>query len=523
MAEFIGPIEEKSGKRSLDDIVASIVGKREDRPDSGIAGLKAGPMAAARRSSGFDKYESSLFNDASLIAAKSLVYSARAGDKEIQKHIYSVFNEKLKFVLNNNTTGLEKDVAEKLDFKLPSRLDENSVLQILIDTYDALPNDIKIKVDASSNLAKDMSLATAIQGTNFGLAHNSDTQEIAGYYTTEIGSDNNPIKITNKFTKNNIDNYLLKEIGFAQGEGAPIPKPRFSDFQGFANGYEMYEDALKQYRKDVKQWRFENPEAKNWTLDLKAVPEANYEGAYTKFKIKNLSAVAKYETEGDEAVKKIDTSYLISNPILKDQPIEFTSKYLKQDEGGETEFGVDVPIIDGVSLYGKKYDGDWQNTTGYGVEVDKSGQLGNFDYNVLANIDQDKKANIGLDLSKELDHGGTLTTGGYIDHEGNYQAGINYNLAFGKGDDRKYKKRKSPINYDQSLIPGFVLQDGELVEKSELEQLQDKQDYENWMYGQTYGFTEPSEALEFAKKKKILAKGGRVQMVDGGIVDLLKL
>ena len=153
MAEFIGPIEEKSGKKSLDDIVASVVGKREDRPDPGIAGLKAGPMAAPR-SRGVDTYESSLFNDASLIAAKSLVYSARAGDKEIQKHIYSIWDGKLEAILKNNTTGLEKDVAEKLDFKLPSRLDENSVLQILIDTYDALPNDIKIKVDASSNLAK---------------------------------------------------------------------------------------------------------------------------------------------------------------------------------------------------------------------------------------------------------------------------------------------------------------------------------------------------------------------------------
>ena len=116
--------------------------------------------------------------------------------------------------LKNN----EPNKTEKLDFKLPSRLDENSVLQILIDTYDALPNDIKIKVDASSNLAKDMSFATAIEGTNFGIAHNSDTQELGGYYTTKIGSDNNPIKITNKFTKNNIDNYTLKEIGFAQGE-----------------------------------------------------------------------------------------------------------------------------------------------------------------------------------------------------------------------------------------------------------------------------------------------------------------
>ena len=522
MAEFIGPIEEKSSKRSLDDIVASIVGEREDRPDSeGIAGLAGRTMAP--RSSGFDKYESSLFNDASLIAAKSLVYSARAGDKELQKHIYSVFNEKLKFVLNNNTTGLEKDVAEKLDFKLPSRLDENSVLQILIDTYDALPNDIKIKVDASSNLAKDMSLATAIQGTNFGLAHNSDTQEIGGYWTTEVGPDNSPIRVTNKFTKNNINNFFLKEIGFAQGEGAPIPKPRFEDFQGFANGYEMYEDALKQYRKDVKQWRFENPEAKNWTLDLKAVPEANYEGAYTKFKIKNLSGTAKYETEGDETVQKIDTSYLISNPILKDQPIEFTSKYLKKDEGGEKEFGVDVPIIDGVSLYGKKYDGDWEDTTGYGVKVDKSGQLGNFDYNLLANIDQDKEAQLGLNLSKELEHlpGSefNIKTDWNTDDDRNIWAGVTIPW----GDSEKYKKRKSPINYEKSLIGGHVWQDGELVERSELEQLQDKIDYENWMYGQTYGFDEPSEAFEFAKKKKILAKGGRVRMASGGIVDLSKL
>ena len=38
MAEFIGPIEEKSGKRSLDDIVASVVGKREDQPDSVLLG-----------------------------------------------------------------------------------------------------------------------------------------------------------------------------------------------------------------------------------------------------------------------------------------------------------------------------------------------------------------------------------------------------------------------------------------------------------------------------------------------------
>ena len=68
-----------------------------------------------------------------------------------------------------------------------------------------------------------------------------------------------------------------------------------------------------------------------------------------------------------------------------------------------------------------------------------------------------------------------------------------------------------------------MYQDDKLVPYSEQEQLEDKLAYENWMYGQTYGFTEPSEALEFAKEKKILAKGGRVRMASGGIVGILKL
>ena len=52
MADFIGPIEKQSRKRSLDDIVASVVGKREDRPDPGIAGMR--PQMAPR-SRGVDK------------------------------------------------------------------------------------------------------------------------------------------------------------------------------------------------------------------------------------------------------------------------------------------------------------------------------------------------------------------------------------------------------------------------------------------------------------------------------------
>ena len=102
-------------------------------------------------------------------------------------------------------------------------------------------------------------------------------------------------------------------------------------------------------------------------------------------------------------------------------------------------------------------------------------------YNFTGNIDQDKKFNVGLGLNKEIKGlpGSTvgLDTSYGSGDEWNVMAGIQIPL----GDSKKYKKRKSPINYDQSLIEGFVRQDGDLVERSEQEQLQDKINYENWM------------------------------------------
>ena len=75
MAEFIGPIEEKSGKKSLDDIVASIVGKREDRPDSdGIAGLRAPSARSGLGRGSVEEKANDLF--------KSMIYVAKKSDKE---------------------------------------------------------------------------------------------------------------------------------------------------------------------------------------------------------------------------------------------------------------------------------------------------------------------------------------------------------------------------------------------------------------------------------------------------------
>ena len=111
MADFIGPIEEKSSKRSLDDIVASVVGKREDRPDvSGIAGMRQ--QMAAPRSRGVDKYESSSVET----IAKGMVYTfAHAFDKEEENKALSVMDGVLNFNLKNNTTNLEKDATKKFN------------------------------------------------------------------------------------------------------------------------------------------------------------------------------------------------------------------------------------------------------------------------------------------------------------------------------------------------------------------------------------------------------------------------
>ena len=72
--------------------------------------------------------------------------------------------------------------------------------------------------------------------------------------------------------------------------------------------------------------------------------------------------------------------------------------------------------------------------------------------------------------------------GGFYDQDGNWNAGINYKLAFGEAD----KPEKKAYNYSTN---------------------------------------EPLEALEFLKRNqnKLFNKGGRVRMASGGIVSILKI
>ena len=176
--EIIGPVNEREKKKSLDDIVASIVGKREDQPDRGITGLGRRPMAQLSPGSVEEKANTLL---------KSMIYVAKESDKETANTLYSAFDGMIDFNIKNKSTGIEQDLAEKLvagKFKIeegvPTRIDENTVFDIALQTFDTLPGDLKATILAKTNLAKDESWSALLEGNNLGLEYNSDNQKIEG-------------------------------------------------------------------------------------------------------------------------------------------------------------------------------------------------------------------------------------------------------------------------------------------------------------------------------------------------------
>jgi hypothetical protein len=465
MAEFIGPIEEKSGKRSLDDIVASIVGKREDRPDSGIAGLRAGPRAAMR--SRGDSFETKALKNT--LAAVSLF------DEKDQEAFFSVFDGMVKTNIINPDESLAKIKASELaakqlgyDGAIPVDLDEKTLFKIMLDTQDKLPADLRLKLEGNTDIVGNKELEK-VSLTAGKLGINFDGETAVGNYNYRNG------KLRIKPIISRTDDTIKT-------------------------------DTTAQYLFNEDMIMIMGP-----NNEPRYVPKESITVKFNTDKmIDNNSGSVSYVLRTDEGAKK-GTVLLSSDAdkfetgasYITDKGIkvsgEFEKDYLTKDE--ESKLGINFPITSFADIEASKKFGD---------------------------KDDENNLRLNVDKTFELDHGGGLNVGGYYDQNGVWHAGINYSLAFGEGDDRKYKKHRSPINYDTSLMPGLVWQDGELVERSELEQLKDKQDYENWMYGQTYGFNEPSEALEFAKEKKILpeikfAGGGRVRMASGGIVGILKL
>ena len=171
------------------------------------------------------------------------------------------------------------------------------------------------------------------------------------------------------------------------------------------------------------------------------------------------------------------------------------SYVLRQDDGSEKgtallstdankfETGASYITDDGIKL-----SGDYKKN--YLTKEDETNLGLTFPLTSFADIEASKKFtdegndnSLRLNVNKtfDLDQGGTIGLGGYYDQDGNYQAGINYKLAFGEKEEPKR-------SYN-------------------------------------YSTNEPLEALEFLKRnqKKLFNKGGRVKMSKGGIAEILKL
>ena len=113
-----------------------------------------------------------------------MLYVAKNSDKETVNTLYSAFDGVLDFNIKNKATGVETDIANKLvagvfDIKegVPTRIDENTIFDITLQTYDMLPNDLKAEINTSTNLAKDQSWDALLEGNNLGIEYNSDNQK----------------------------------------------------------------------------------------------------------------------------------------------------------------------------------------------------------------------------------------------------------------------------------------------------------------------------------------------------------
>ena len=458
--EVEGPQLPENKKKSLDDIIASIVGKREDRPDRGITGLRAGPMAQQGLSRGsVEEKANDLF--------KSMIYVAKNSDKETANTLYSAFDGMLGFNIKNQSTGIEKDLAEKLvagKFKIeegvPTRIDENTVFDIALQTFDKLPKDLQAKIFASTNLAKDESWSALLEGNNLGLEYNSKNQKIEGYYDVKIDSGTyKPTVIRPMFTKDNVSDVLTKSLFIGHGDFPPNP----DDYPE----PEMYMAAMKIWKADKNKDYF--------GIDLVSEPALDHKGVRTTFDTKNISGWGAVETSPDENLAYLEGTIDLPNYLVEDKPIELSSSFYKDldTEDKEAMIRADIPISESITPYIKKTTGDWEDELKYGINLDKSGELGNWDYQLTGDIDQDKDYTLKGGLTTDF-MGGDMGLHGYIDEDGNWQAfaGVKWKIGDGKKKD------------------------------------------------QTYQTTDVGEAYDYLKE---MASGGRVSFTKGGLANILKV
>ena len=348
-------------------------------------------------------------------------------EEEDQDVAYNIFDGVLKLNVINDNESLVKIKASELaaekvgyDGDIPVNLDDKTLFKIALDTKDKLPNDIRLKVDTLTNLVGDKELENAeLIAGNLGI--NFDGENAVGNYNYNNGKLNIRPSVTktddNIQTDSNLQ-YLLDEdtVDIFTSQG-PIKLPKESLTVNI-NTDKLYDEKSG----TVSYVKRKDDGSKKANIYLNTVAKNN-------------------EPEN------VDLSF----DYITNKGIGFSGSTYQDLEGdmSQNQIGVTLPITNYANLEASKSKGDYNNDN-----------------------------NLRLNVGKEFDFegGGKLNLGGYLDNKGDYQAGLNYKLAFGAKPEPK---------------------------------------------GMSYSTNDPKEALSFLQNR--FKKGGRVKMFKGGLAGILKV
>ena len=348
-------------------------------------------------------------------------------EEEDQDVAYNIFDGVLKLNVINDNESLVKIKASELaaekvgyDGDIPVNLDDKTLFKIALDTKDKLPNDIRLKVDTLTNLVGDKELENAeLIAGNLGI--NFDGENAVGNYNYNNGKLNIRPSVTktddNIQTDSNLQ-YLLDEdtVNIFTSQG-PIKLPKESLTVNI-NTDKLYDEKSG----TVSYVKRKDDGSKKANIYLNTVAKNN-------------------EPEN------VDLSF----DYITDKGIGFSGSTYQNLEGdmSQNQIGVTLPITNYANLEASKSKGDYNN-------------------------DNNLRLNVGKNFN--FPGGGNLNVGGYLDNKGDYQAGLNYKLAFGAKPEPK---------------------------------------------GMSYSTNDPKEALSFLQNR--FKKGGRVKMFKGGLAGILKV
>tara|TARA_R110002126_G_scaffold87132_1_gene209942 strand:+ start:155 stop:1339 length:1185 start_codon:yes stop_codon:yes gene_type:complete len=349
-------------------------------------------------------------------------------DEKDQEVTYNFFDGVLQSSIINDNESLAKIKASEFASKkigyegdIPVNLDDKTLFKIALDTKDKLPNDIRLKIDTNANLVGDKELENVnLTAGKFGI--NFDGENAVGNYNYKNGKLN--VSPTIIRTNDNVETdtnlqYLLDEdtvdVFTMQG---PVKLAKESLTVNI-NTDKLY----NQKSGTVAYVKRKDDGSEKANIFLNSVAKNN-------------------EPENVE----------LSFDYITNKGIGFSGSTYKdfKDSTDQSKIGVNLPITNYANLEASKNIGDYNN-------------------------DNNLRLNVGKDFN--FNNGGNLNLGGYLDNEGNYQAGLNYKLAFGEKPKPK---------------------------------------------GMSYSTNNPKEALSFIQRNT-KKRGGRVKMSNGGLAYLLKV